>query len=115
MKFDANRPIWPWVMTIAHHKWVDQLRWHNRQLSLQYHNDLEDISAEYQDNFELNLSVKHAVFQLPSKQKEALLLTKILGVSVKEASAITGQSETSIKQNVFRAKKRMRAELEDCE
>lgn len=111
MKFDARRPIWPWVKTIAHRKWVDQLRWDNRNRSFEVYREIDDMPTVSSDDIELNLSITFAVSTLPSKQKDAFLLTKTVGLSVEEASAMTGQSESLIKQNVFRARKKLRAVL----
>lgn len=114
MKFDARRPIWPWVKTIAHRKWVDQLRWDNRNLSLEEYREIDDIPTVSPNDIELNLTLSVAISTLPPKQKDALHLTKTLGFSIEEASAMTGQSESLIKQNVFRARKKIRTFLNGC-
>jgi RNA polymerase sigma-70 factor (ECF subfamily) len=47
--------------------------------------------------------------QLTPKQKEALELVKLREMSLAEASAASGQSVASLKVNVHRAIKRLRA------
>lgn len=50
--------------------------------------------------------------ELPNGQREALELMKIQGLSLQEASAVTGKSVTSLKVSVHRAVKAMRKMLD---
>ena len=47
--------------------------------------------------------------ELPQAQKQAIVLTKIEGLSVSEAAARTGASESAIKVQVHRGLKRLAA------
>ncbi len=57
--------------------------------------------------------LRAAVAELPPGQREAVELLKLKEMSLKEASAATGQSETALKVAVHRAVKRLRVILGD--
>jgi RNA polymerase sigma-70 factor, ECF subfamily len=55
--------------------------------------------------------LENAINGLPKSQKIAVTLLKIDGLSVKEAAAKTGTSESAIKTNAHRAYKNLRKKL----
>ena len=51
--------------------------------------------------------------RLPEETAEAYRLTKISGLSIREAAGILGLSESDIKSKVFRARKKLMESLAD--
>lgn len=101
--YDAARPFRPWLFAIVRHKTIDILR---RQQA--YSKALEKMSADKQEllqRSDMNDVVAGArIFKaLNTSQREALTLTKVLGLSVAEAASNVGISETAMKVRVFRA------------
>ena len=58
------------------------------------------------------ISLERLFDALPEAQSRAIELVKIAGLSVSEASASTGQSESLIKVNIHRGIKRLAALVE---
>jgi RNA polymerase sigma-70 factor (ECF subfamily) len=54
-----------------------------------------------------------ALAALPKTQREAFLMTKVSGLSVREAAAALGTSEGAVKVGVHRAVKALRSFLHD--
>lgn len=112
--WDAGRAFLPWLAAIARYRWVDHLRKVYRTEADQ----LEDWDAP-QDSGEdavlSRLSLDRLFVSLPPGQVEAIELVKIEGLSITEASARTGQSESLVKVNIHRGLKKLAALIEKAE
>lgn len=110
--YDASVPVSAWLHGIARHKLVDLWRRQGRSDRLfESINDLPEAlhptsSSEAAVQRDLNLLLE----TLPARQRQAILDTKIEGLSVAEAAARAGTSESAIKVSVHRGLKRL-AEL----
>lgn len=107
--YDSTRPVSAWVVAIARHKLVDHWRRQGRRERL--HDPIEDtdeslLVAEEQDAGAAR-DLEGLLRELPAAQQQAILLTKIEGLSVAEAAARTGVSESAIKVQVHRGLKRL--------
>jgi RNA polymerase sigma-70 factor (ECF subfamily) len=108
---DPAVPVSAWVLAVARHKLVDLWRRRGRQEAL--HDPLDDVDEaalaghEPEAGSARDLGVLLAV--LPEAQRAAIVLTKLEGLSVAEASARTGASESAIKVQVHRGLKRLAA------
>ena len=107
--YDETLPVSSWVFAIARHKLVDLWRRRGRKESL---NDSLDELTEDQHPFapeELPSRRDLAVLleQLPESQKQAILLTKIEGLSMVEASDRSGVSVSALKVQVHRGLKQL--------
>lgn len=109
--YDETLPVSSWVFAIARHKLVDLWRRRGRKESL---NDSLDELTEDQHPFapeelpsKRDLSV--LLEQLPESQKQAILLTKIEGLSMVEASNRSGVSVAALKVQVHRGLKQRAA------
>jgi RNA polymerase sigma-70 factor, ECF subfamily len=109
--YDPTLPVSAWAVAIARYKLVDLWRRRGRRDSL--HDNLGEVdeqvlAAEPEDG-----SARRdleAMFQaLPQAQRQAIELTKLEGLSVSEAAARTGASESAIKVQVHRGLKRLAA------
>ena len=109
--YDAAQPLTAWVHAIAKYKLIDMLRRrsHREQLhepldehdTLFAHSDLD--ASDAQRDLALYLD------QLPPQQRLPIIHTKLQGLSVAEAAAATGMSESAIKVGVHRGLKALAA------
>jgi RNA polymerase sigma factor (sigma-70 family) len=109
--FDATRPFLPWLAAIARYRWVDHLRLlYKAELA----NGPEEDWAGFDDEpaMTARISLERLLTNLPSAQVEAIELVKIEGLSISEASQMTGQSESLIKVNIHRGLKRLASLIE---
>jgi RNA polymerase sigma-70 factor (ECF subfamily) len=110
--YDPGLPVSAWVYAIARHKLVDLLRRRGRREGLsQSLDDLDEglhpAAPEVQPaRRDLMLLLE----SLPASQRLAIVLTKIEGLSVAEASQRSGVSVSALKVQVHRGLRRL-AEL----
>ena len=109
--YDAALPVSAWVLAIARHKLVDLWRRRDRREALNEVLDEVDESqlAVAPDAGEARRDLDRLLRELPEAQRQAILLTKVEGLSVSEASRRTGVSESAIKVQVHRGLKRLAA------
>lgn len=105
--YDETLPVSSWVFAIARHKLVDLWRRRGRRESL--NDSLDDLSEDQHPVGREELPSKRdlAVLleQLPAPQRQAILLTKIEGLSMIEASERSGVSVAALKVQVHRGLK----------
>lgn len=112
--WDASRAFIPWLAAIARYRWVDHLRkvYRNAEDELGDHDVGEDSDEEA---VLARMSLERLFVHLPEKQVECIELVKIEGLSIAEASARTGQSESLVKVNIHRGLKKLSALVEKAE
>ena len=109
----------PWLYTIAHRTCLDELRRRKRVRlrTAETVSPAEEPRAELSGGAEgagsvedspLSPETAAALASLPENQREALLLTKVHGRSVREAAAITGSTPGAIKLRAHRAYETLR-------
>ncbi len=107
--YDPAVPVSAWVLAIAKHKLVDLWRRRGRRDDL--HDALDDVAPSalvaVPADGEAQRDLGKLLEQLPAAQREAILLTKVEGLSVAEASLRTGASESAIKVQVHRGLQRL--------
>ncbi len=109
--YDPTLPISAWVHAIARHKLVDLFRRRGRREALHVQwDDLDDahhpgVEDEQPARRDLGVLLK----SLPPAQQQAIVLTKIEGLSMQEASSRTGVSVAALKVQVHRGLKRLGA------
>lgn len=115
--YDPTRPFMPWLMTIATRRTIDAAR---RRSARSANETTVDIMPEtFSGNTAKNEqevsddqeAIRRALAQLPDGQRQAVELMKVKGLSLQEASAVTGKSVASLKVSVHRALKAMREVL----
>ena len=108
--YDPARPFLPWLAAIARYRWVDQLR----RTYCADEVELDDVySTDPEDEAVMaKISIGRLLAQLPSAQARAIELVRIDGLSVAEASAVSGQSISLVKVNIHRGLKRLSALIE---
>ena len=112
--WDASRAFIPWLAAIARYRWVDHLRkvYRSAEDELGDHDASEDSEEEA---VLARMSLERLFVHLPDKQVEAIELVKIEGLSIAEASARTGQSESLVKVNIHRGLKKLSAIIEEAD
>ncbi|QYJ07661.1 sigma-70 family RNA polymerase sigma factor [Qipengyuania flava] len=112
--WDPTRPFLPWLAAIARYRWVDHLRKVYRKAE----DELGDYDAAEDSEEEAvmaRMSLERLFVHLPDKQSEVIELVKIEGLSIAEASAKTGQSESLVKVNIHRGLKKLAALVEKAD
>lgn len=109
--YDPTLPVSAWAVAIARHKLVDLWRRRGRRDSL--HDAIDDVDQELlvaeADDGGARRDLETLFEALPQAQRQAIMLTKLEGLSVAEAAARTGASESAIKVQVHRGLKRLAA------
>ena len=107
-------PILPWILAIARRSFLDERRSANvRTEDLSPDGSLpEQQNEERALPAELSDALEVALGRLPETYREAIVLTKITGLSVAEAASVLGATETAVKLRVHRGYNQLRKELE---
>ncbi len=95
----------PWMYAIARYKVIDYLRRSKITLrsTVSLDDEMENLESLMTLEAESFLDAEKLIALLPEKQKEILLLVKIEGLSMEEASSKTGYSVSDVKVTVHRA------------
>jgi RNA polymerase sigma-70 factor (ECF subfamily) len=103
--YDPRQPFGPWLSAIAKRKWIDQLRSLERLAEV----DLpDDLAVGDHESAVTSASVLASLIgHLKPAQAQVLLLVKLQGYSIEEASRETGQSIPAVKVNVHRGLARL--------
>ena len=109
--YDPARPFSAWLYAIARYKMADHFRRSYRSMPSEELN--EDIAAPDFEVATLSLiDVDRLLAGLPSKQEAAIRATKIEGLSLSEAAAAAGISQSDAKMSVYRGLKRLSARVQ---
>ncbi len=112
--WDPALPVSAWMLAIARHKLIDLWRRRGRrEAELRSLDELEEHeapAAEGGDEHLVRRDLRVLLQGIPAAQREAILLTKIEGLTVAEVSVRTGSSVAAVKVQVHRGLKKL-AEL----
>jgi RNA polymerase sigma-70 factor (ECF subfamily) len=112
--YDPAEPLTPWVYAIARYKLIDHLRHSRPRLADVPIEDAAEITAaDDRTATESNLDLTKLLAKLPAKLRLAIRYVKIEGLSVVEAAARCGVSESAIKINVHRGLKALSAVISE--
>jgi len=107
--YDEEVPVSAWMLAIARHKLVDLWRRRGRREDL--HDALDEVDESAlvarPPEGEARRDLGKLFESLPEAQRQAIVLTKLQGLSVAEAAQRTGASESAIKVQVHRGLKRL--------
>lgn len=110
--YDPKRPFRPWLFAIVRHKAIDALR---RQQSQQdkfgQQASIEDAGTDNQQ-LENDIMSGRLIDSLPSPHREAITLTKLVGLSTAEAASQLAISESALKVRVHRALSNLKRMME---
>jgi RNA polymerase sigma-70 factor (ECF subfamily) len=103
--YDSNYPLTAWMYAIARYRLIDFLR----RAKHRAHASLDGVEVgEADPHYEASdakRDVNALLEKLPEKQRTAIQLVKLEEKSVREASDITGLSESDIKISIHRGLK----------
>lgn len=106
--YDPEQPFTPWVYAIARYKLVDCLRRSRASTTDLPIEEVREISSrDDHGQVESSLDLERLMSALPPKMRTAIEAVKIEGLSVTEAAAKSGMSESNVKISVHRGLKAM--------
>jgi RNA polymerase sigma-70 factor (ECF subfamily) len=107
-------PVLPWLFAIARRTFLDERRAaRSRTEDLSSDGTLPEPKTEGEAvPNEVADAIERAVDGLPDAYREAILLTKMSGLSIAEAAEVLGTTETAVKLRVHRGYNLLRKELE---
>jgi RNA polymerase sigma factor (sigma-70 family) len=100
--YDTGLPFTAWLHGIARYRLIDFLRREYRQVSVPIDDEFDAADSSTVDAILAEVDVANLLAKLSPKQADAIRLTRIEGLSVRDAAMASGQSEPSIKVNVHR-------------
>src|ERR1700745_1076232 len=107
--YDPSRSFEVWLMAIARYKWIDTLR----SLKTKATEALDD-DFPIPDHGEAVVNARtldQLLATLSPAQSDVIRLVKLQGLSIQEASAVTGQSAELVRVNVHRGIKNLISSL----
>jgi RNA polymerase sigma factor (sigma-70 family) len=112
--FLKGAPVLPWILAIARRSFLDERRSAQvRTEDLSPDGSMPEPQLEERAlPAELSDALEVALDRLPETYREAIVLTKITGLSVAEAATVLGSTETAVKLRVHRGYNQLRKELE---
>lgn len=116
--FDPGRAkLSTWLHQIAHNLCIDHFRKHRNTTFADDEEVAEGESQiepeQSQSEIEDGLKVKHAISQLPERQRSALLFCHYQGLSNKQAADILDVSVDALESLLARARRSLRLRLEE--
>ena len=109
--YDPRQPFGPWLAAIAKHKWVDQLR----SLGRRPQEELpDDMAVAGHEAAVTSASVLASLLdELRPAQAQVILLVKVQGYGIDDASRATGLSPSAVKMNIHRGLARLATLVEN--
>ncbi|WP_404712247.1 sigma-70 family RNA polymerase sigma factor [Sphingomonas sp. MMS24-J13] len=108
--YDPQYPLGLWLAVIAKRKWIDQLRALGR---LPTEDLSDDLPVGDHEMSVVSASVLASLLEeLRPLQAQAIMLVKVQGYSIEDASRQTGQSASAVKMNIHRGLARLTAFIE---
>lgn len=112
--YNPRRPIRPWLFAIIRYQTIDGLR-RQKSYCKMLEQQTEHIACQHNQNHQAadsTLLEGRLLQALKPQHREALTLTKLIGLSYKEAAEQLGVSEASLKVRVHRGIKQLKKLLE---
>jgi len=104
--YDRSQLFTPWVYGIARYKMLDYLRRTKASIRDLPIEDAEAVIADDDaEGIESGLDLERLLAQVSPKMREAIQYVKLDGLSVREAAARSGMSESAVKVSVHRGLK----------
>jgi RNA polymerase sigma-70 factor (ECF subfamily) len=108
--YDPRYPLEPWLGAIAKRKWIDQLRSLGRRPTEELPDDLQ--VGDHEASVTSASVLARLLDELRPAQARAIMLVKLQGYSIEDASQETGLSPSAVKMNILRGLGRLTAFIE---
>ncbi len=116
--FHEGAAVLPWAYAIARRLWIDSTRRGRREVPQEPDDDAPAVEQIAPDDAayasELGARIRSALAKLPETQRVAFQLVKEEELSIAEAAAILGTTESAVKLRAHRAYETLRVELGDA-
>ena len=114
--YDPGRPFGPWLLAIARRRIIDRLRRRGSTLAAETALGPEHVTVpapgpNLHETARDRRDLLAAVESLPTGQRQAVVLLRLRGLSLKEAAVESGMSVAALKVASHRALKALRAIL----
>ncbi len=114
--YRPERPFGPWMRAVVRNAWIDWFRESKRRADREVVSDMMEKYAGVaatpdREAHELSPVLTDALATLPEKQREAVVLVQVHGLSVAEAAAKAGVSVGALKVRAHRGYRALRAHL----
>jgi RNA polymerase sigma-70 factor (ECF subfamily) len=107
-RWDRERPLRPWLLTIASNRCRTYLHQRKRRPSAsEYAEDIADPRAEQDSSQELWQEIRRALDELRPDYRKVFLLFHEQGLSYDEMSSLTGKPIGTLKTRLHRARNEM--------
>ena len=101
--YDRSQPFTPWVYAIARYRLVDYLRRSKRSTTDVPIEEAEEVLTDDDpSSVESTLDLAQLMARLSPKARQAIQFVKLDGLSVSEAAARSGMSQSAVKVSVHR-------------
>lgn len=101
--YDPSRPATSWVKSIIHYKIIDYIRSYVRLAQRELHLDqTQDVTIGEEETNYKQMEGLEILNQLPESLRKPLILTKVDGLSTKEASQKMGIKENALRTRISR-------------
>lgn len=113
--YDPARPFMPWLIAIVRNRMADAARRHARrtahEVAVEFLPETFSDDATNLDGIGDPEMLRRAIAELPAGQRQAVELLKLGEMSLKEASAASGQSVAALKVAMHRALKALKTAM----
>ena len=110
--YDPRRPFRPWLFAIVRRRAIDELRARTRRGDDAPRSDTESVEPSELRDPSRTIDGARLLDALPVAHREALVMTKYLGLSIAEAAREAGVSDMAMKSRVHRAVRQIRRTLD---
>lgn len=101
--YDRLQPFTPWIHAIARYKFLDYLRRTRSSFKDMPIGNAQELTAQSETAaVESSLDLQRLLLKISSKARQVIQYVKLEGLSVSEAAARCGMSESAIKVTVHR-------------
>lgn len=108
--YSPSLPFTAWLYGIARYRLIDHFRREGRRATVPL-DDFDFADEDSSDAVLAAIDVAALLGRLPAKQSAAIRLTRLEGLSTREAAERSGQSEPAVKVNVHRGLGRLMARI----
>ena len=117
-RLDIQKPVEPWLMRITVNVCRDALRRRRRQRDTFVHEERPETVDECPDPYsdfaqkQERLILQKALESLPEKERLAVLLRDVEGLSTSDVASVLRSSETTVRSQVSRGRLRLKAAID---